>query len=106
MWCRVLTATICVYLLTCIANPLQSHAELYNCPIAGYESYTLRWMFPNGGEEDFCITAYACASGDTIGCGGVAGGMIEQRANINCSGGPPVTDFPPSLLEFHHALPV
>ena len=30
--------------------------------------------------------AYASASGDTICCGGVRGGMLEQRANINRSG--------------------
>jgi hypothetical protein len=30
--------------------------------------------------------AYASASGDTIRCGGVRGGMVEQRANNNRSG--------------------
>jgi hypothetical protein len=30
--------------------------------------------------------AYASVSGDTIGCGGVCEGMIEQRANISRSG--------------------
>ena len=30
--------------------------------------------------------AYASASGDTIGCGGVCGGMIERRENISRSG--------------------
>jgi hypothetical protein len=32
------------------------------------------------------VAAYASVSGDTIGCGGVCEGMIEQRANISRSG--------------------
>jgi hypothetical protein len=35
---------------------------------------------------DITPAAYACASGDTIGCGGGRTGMIERRANISRSG--------------------
>jgi hypothetical protein len=35
---------------------------------------------------DFTAKAYACASGDTICCGGVGGDVVERRANMSRSG--------------------
>jgi hypothetical protein len=45
---------------------------------AAWKEYAAKWRFRRA--------AYASVSGDTIGCGGVCEGMIEQRANISRSG--------------------